>query len=141
MSVNCFIDSNIWLYLFESDTSSNKYLTARKVIEENVVYVSPQVINEVGRNLTHAKKPFQYSELELRTVIDYFFYGGFGLVDLTHNVYLKASELRERYQFSYYDGMIVAAALVANVDMLYSEDFQHGQIIDSKLKILNPFIV
>jgi len=36
--------------------------------------------------------------------------------------------------------LIVAAALLADCDTLYSEDMQHGQVFDGRLTIINPFI-
>jgi predicted nucleic acid-binding protein len=45
----------------------------------------------------------------------------------------------ERYGFSLYDSILVAAALIAGSRILYSEDLQHGQLIDGQLRITNPF--
>jgi predicted nucleic acid-binding protein len=45
----------------------------------------------------------------------------------------------ERYEFSFYDSVIVASALRAENDMLYTEDLQHGQVIEQQLKVVNPF--
>ena len=51
-----------------------------------------------------------------------------------------AKELIERYDFQIFDSMIVASALEANCDTLYSEDMHHNLIVHKKLKIINPFI-
>jgi len=48
--------------------------------------------------------------------------------------------LLDRYWFSYFDSLILASALTANCQILYSEDFQHGQVIDGRLTIINPFL-
>jgi len=48
--------------------------------------------------------------------------------------------LKDRYKFSYFDSLIIASALENNCDILYSEDIQHNQIIEDKLKIINPFL-
>jgi len=53
---------------------------------------------------------------------------------------LKACEIAARYQFSFYDSMIVAAALESNCEILYTEDMQHNQIINNTLTIINPFL-
>jgi predicted nucleic acid-binding protein len=45
----------------------------------------------------------------------------------------------ERYRFSLYDSVLVAAALIAGARILYSEDLQHGQLIEGRLRIVNPF--
>ena len=51
-----------------------------------------------------------------------------------------ALKVRERYSFSWYDSLIVAAALEAGCDILYSEDMQNSQLIDGRLRIVNPFV-
>jgi predicted nucleic acid-binding protein len=55
-------------------------------------------------------------------------------------MHLKASRLRTQHQFSYWDSLIVAAALEAGCSVLYSEDMQDGQVIDGRLSIRNPLI-
>ena len=52
----------------------------------------------------------------------------------------RGLEVIERYKFSLYDSLIVASALIAGVKVLYSEDLQHGQVIDHQLRIVNPFL-
>jgi predicted nucleic acid-binding protein len=49
-----------------------------------------------------------------------------------------ALDLAERQNFAVYDGLIVAAAVRAGCTILYTEDLQHGQMIE-KLQIRNPF--
>ena len=44
-----------------------------------------------------------------------------------------------RYQLSHWDALIVAAALEAGCDLLYSEDMQHEQLFDGRVKVKNPF--
>jgi predicted nucleic acid-binding protein len=48
-------------------------------------------------------------------------------------------KLAARYGFSHYDSLMAAAALEAGCKHLYSEDMQHGQIIENSLHIINPF--
>ncbi len=52
---------------------------------------------------------------------------------------LSHSDLRSRYPFSFWDGLIVASALSADAEVLYSEDMQNGLLIENSLKIVNPF--
>ncbi|MDP3217965.1 MAG: hypothetical protein Q8S73_27920, partial [Deltaproteobacteria bacterium] len=51
-----------------------------------------------------------------------------------------AFEIRERYRFSWWDSLIVASALETECEQLYTEDLQHGQIIEDRLRIVNPFL-
>jgi predicted nucleic acid-binding protein len=62
------------------------------------------------------------------------------------NVYLnkpatieKACQIADKYQFSFYDSLIIAAALSCNCKKLFSEDMQDGQVIENTLTIINPF--
>ena len=47
---------------------------------------------------------------------------------------------KDKYSFSFYDSMIIAAALECDCKILYSEDMHHGKVIDRRLTIFNPFI-
>ena len=58
---------------------------------------------------------------------------------ITIEIHQSGLRLAERYGFSIYDSFIVAAALAAKCDTLWSEDMQHGMLVDSRLRIANPF--
>jgi len=51
-----------------------------------------------------------------------------------------AWEIKKRYQFSYWDSLIVASALRANCRTLYTEDLGSGMLIDNSLRVTNPFL-
>jgi predicted nucleic acid-binding protein len=59
---------------------------------------------------------------------------------LTTETHDTGRRLAERYSLSVYDAMITSAALLAGCDRLYSEDMQHGLLIDRQLRVCNPFI-
>lgn len=46
----------------------------------------------------------------------------------------------ERYRFSFYDALIIASALIVGAKVLYTEDLQHGRLIDRQLRAVNPFL-
>ena len=52
----------------------------------------------------------------------------------------RGMEISGRYAFSLYDSMLIASALIAGLDRFYSEDLQHGQLIDGRLRLINPFL-
>jgi predicted nucleic acid-binding protein len=54
------------------------------------------------------------------------------------DLYRSCLNLQERYRYSFYDSLILAAALSSGCDRLYTEDLQHGQRIEG-LTIVNPF--
>ena len=60
-------------------------------------------------------------------------------IELTLSLHQNGIQIARRYGFSVYDGQMVAAALEARCTTLYTEDLQHGQIIEG-LRIVNPFL-
>jgi len=57
----------------------------------------------------------------------------------SEKLYISALDIREKWKFSFYDSLIIAAAVEANCKILYSEDLQHNQKIYD-LTILNPYL-
>ena len=57
---------------------------------------------------------------------------------MDENILLTASQLRQEYALSFWDSMVVACALAANAEILYTEDMQNKMIIWGKLEIKNP---
>jgi len=51
-----------------------------------------------------------------------------------------AQELIVKYDFQVFDSIVIAAALEADCDVIYSEDMQDGLIVEDKIKIINPFV-
>ena len=54
-------------------------------------------------------------------------------------MYLQALDLVERFNFSFYDALMIAAALLAGSKQVLSEDMQDGLVIEGRMTILNPF--
>lgn len=129
-----FIDSNIWLYaLIESDDKRHKS-AKEKLRRVKDPVVSSQVVSEVCVNML--KKAGQ-NEAFVRELVSSF-YSKYKVVSLDENILLKSSDLRNKYSLSYWDSMIVAAALEASCTVLYSEDMQNGLLVDQRLRIMNP---
>ena len=131
-----FFDSNVWLYLF-LEKGSSKSVIAKQYIETSVlnnqIVISWQVINEVCINLL--KKGF--TEQQLLSIVEWL-YKIATIQDFKIEMLLKASSIREQYSISYWDSLIVSAALESNCYLLYSEDMQDGLKIGS-LTIRNIF--
>ncbi len=129
-----FIDSNIFLYAF-SDKDYDKQKVSKKIVLNRSV-VSVQVVNEVSKNLLYK---LSFNEDEIIKFIESL-YKKHIVAELTKTVFIHASNIRKKYNFSYYDSIIVATALENECNvLLYSEDMQHNQIVDDKLTIINPF--
>jgi predicted nucleic acid-binding protein len=126
-----FFDTNVLLYLLSNDAA--KADRAEALLATGGV-VSVQVLNEfasvASRKLTMTIPEVREILSTVRSVCVV------KSVDVeTHDLGL---ELAERYGFSIYDGLIVAAAVRAGCAILYTEDLQRGQVIEN-LTIRNPF--
>jgi predicted nucleic acid-binding protein len=132
-----FIDSNVFLYAF-SDKNHNKQQLAYRFLTELVssIVVSTQVVNEVSVNCL---KKLQLNNIQV-LAIQQAFYHKYRVQILSEEVVLSATQLRERYQLSYYDSLIVAAALIGGCEILFSEDMQHDLLVEQRLHIINPFV-
>jgi predicted nucleic acid-binding protein len=132
----CFVDTNIWIYAFLSGQELQKATKARHLIREqsSSIVISVQVINEVCSVLLKKKA---LPESDIRQLIQSF-YDQYRVIALDKPVFLLASDLRVQLSVSYWDSLILASAINANIPIIYSEDLQHGQRILDQLLILNP---
>ncbi len=131
----CFIDSNIWLYAFIETQDTDKSGIAKSVIQNRniAITVSTQIINEVCVNLI---RKAHFSEKKIRELVESF-YNKYNVLEISKENLLKASEIREHHNFSFWDSLILASALYASAEIFYSEDMQNGFVIE-KMKIVNP---
>ena len=132
-----FIDSNVFVYLFD-ETDADKRRVAETLVqgalETGTASISFQVIQETLNIITRKLGATQDDARRFMDAI---------LVPLwrtmpSQALYARALELRERYRFSFYDSLIIAAALEGGCTRLYSEDLQHAQRVE-RLVIENPF--
>jgi predicted nucleic acid-binding protein len=136
MPANVLVDSNIWIYAFVDNPLDDRHQRAREfVFGFDRPKINSQIIRETCHNLI---KKAKRSEVDLRAfVLDWC--NSCEIIHTPVSQYVLASELRESHAFSYWDSLIVAAALDAGCTSLYSEDMQHGQTIQERLTIINPF--
>ncbi|MEE9322550.1 MAG: PIN domain-containing protein [Granulosicoccus sp.] len=139
MSDRFFIDTNILIYTFDR-SSPSKRKTAISLVETALASglgcISFQVVQECLNVLTRkfrvpldAEQARNYLQTTLMPVCR---------VHSSIPLYERAIDLHERWQFSLYDTLILASALEANCSILFSEDMQHKQKIES-LVVINPF--
>ncbi|TGL87345.1 PIN domain-containing protein [Leptospira congkakensis] len=133
-----FLDTNIILYQFSSDIQKKN--RAIDILDEatnsNKFTISYQVIQEFS-NVALNKNKGYFSIKELKTYIEDI------LIPLCKffpdpSFYIDSLKVKEKYKFSYYDSLIINAALELKCSKLYSEDLQANQKIEN-LEIINPF--
>lgn len=127
-----FFDTSVLLYLLSGDTA--KADRVETLISTRGV-VSVQVLNEFAVvALRKLKMPLN----EIREILDTI-RAVCAVEPMTVETHDRGLAVLERYKFSLYDSMLVAAALLAGARIIYSEDLQHGQVIDNQLRVTNPF--
>ncbi|PIP38513.1 MAG: VapC toxin family PIN domain ribonuclease [Desulfobacterales bacterium CG23_combo_of_CG06-09_8_20_14_all_51_8] len=128
-----FIDSNVLLYLLSED--ADKADQAEAIVRSGG-RISVQILNEIA-NVARRKLSMPWGEInELLSLIRYLC----PVEPLTIETHEQGIRIARQYKLSTYDAMIVAAALIAGCEVLYSEDMQNGLLVDNQLHIRNPFI-
>ncbi|MHA6722294.1 PIN domain-containing protein [Sphingomonas sp. RS2018] len=128
-----FFDTNILVYAHAQDADKGE--VARSLLERGGS-IGVQTLNEFV-NVARRKLQWDWAKIDLAlagfdAVFD-------SVVPLDAVVHALGKDMAKRHNFSIYDAMIVAAALTAGCDRLYSEDMHHGLVIDGRLTIENPF--
>jgi len=127
-----FFDTSVLLYLLSSEAEKADR-TETLLVDSGVISV--QVLNEFTA-VASRKLAMPLADIRevLETIRDVC-----RTEPLTVDDHDRAVEIAGRYQFSFYDSVIVASALRAGCTTLYTEDLQHRQVIDRQLTVLNPF--
>lgn len=135
----CFVDSNIWIYAVTQSGSippNPRHEAAKVLIRTIQPYISVQVINEVSYNLV---KKFKFTESDIQTLVKSF-YRTYTVCPIMDEVLLlEASSIRQRYNISFWDSMLVSTAIQSQCSIFYTEDMRHGLIVNDVLTIVNPF--
>ena len=129
-----FIDTNIWLYAFLDTGEAEKSSRAKEILTQTEPILSVQVINEICVNLI---KKAGFAEEQISQLVEAL-YEKYAIVEMDEGILLDASQLRQEYALSFWDSMVVACALAADAQILYSEDMQDGLVVRKTLKIKNP---
>jgi len=139
MTGPCFVDANVLVYSIDATEPLKQHVAAAlidRLWSEQRACTSVQAINEfysvVTRKLTHVV-PQQEAWARVEALLEW------NPQPVDAAVLRRASAIELRYQLSWWDSLIVAAARLQHCTLLYSEDLQHGATIDG-VKIVNPFI-
>ncbi len=128
-----FLDTNIIVYALSGDEKA----PAAQALMRQPFAISSQTLNEFA-NVARKKLLVSWVDIE-RTVDDLMtMAAAIGSVD--QKTTKDAIDLATRYNLAFYDATMLAAALTLGCSNYYSEDLQHGLVIDSKMTIINPFL-
>jgi predicted nucleic acid-binding protein len=139
MSAADFLDSNVLVYLFDNKDARRRDIAQQLVLgahDKGTALISFQVVQETLHVLTRKlRPPMRVADAQdvLRDLL-----APLWQVHPSPALYAKALALQDSLGFSFYDSLIVAAALQAGCKRLLTEDLQHGQRIEG-LRVENPF--
>ena len=104
--------------------------------QDNIPILSTQVLKEFTN--VSIRKKLHKTTVELKKHLIKI-KASFIICEINPDTIVQAIDMHDRYKYSFYDSLIVATALENKCQKLYSEDLQHNQIINKKMKIINPF--
>jgi predicted nucleic acid-binding protein len=132
-----FIDTNVLLYAIDDDpASAAKRVRAQSLLLSARWGWSVQVAGEFFVNATSPKRPFRLAAAEAAALVENWF--AFPTIDLTPALFRVAVDYQQRFQLSYWDSAILAAAKQLGSHTVFSEDLNDGQTYDG-VKVVNPF--
>jgi predicted nucleic acid-binding protein len=139
MNDRVFLDTNVFVYLYDSD-QPEKQARARALVERlglsDAIVISTQVLQEFYVNVTRKfARQLSADQILLATRS----LASLRVVEVNVEMVFSAIGLARQFQLSFWDSLILEAALESQCELLLTEDLQHGQRIGS-LTIENPFL-
>ncbi|MCX7068640.1 MAG: PIN domain-containing protein [Methylococcales bacterium] len=135
MNAKIFFDTNLLVYLYSEDELEKQAQILTPIKDTENRWISTQVLNELSNTL---RRKFKLEYADIANVIAEI-RDNFEIITVQIETIERALKIAEKYRYSYYDSVIIAAALESSCTLLYSEDMQHNQIIEGQLQIINPF--
>jgi predicted nucleic acid-binding protein len=134
-----FVDTNILIYAYDT-SAGTKHTTAQKLMsdlwKERSGVISTQVLQEFYVNVTR-KIPRPLDRLSARTIVEDLC--NWDVVIIETDTLLAAIDLQQLYALSFWDSMILSAAVIAGAGVIMTEDLNHGQVM-ADIRICNPFV-
>ena len=135
MSGKVFLDTNVLIY-FYSENEKTKRTTACKALNDNDCVTSTQTLSEAS-NVWFNK--FKWDSNKIKDHIDNIESVCDDIAVVKKSTIDKALNLKNKYNYSYYDSLILATALESGCSEIFTEDLHDGQIIEDTLQVLNIF--
>lgn len=138
MRIDCFLDTNILIYAAAAKRDErHKQAIAKEIVATREFCLSGQVLVEFYVNLTKPGKiEIPLAQAIINDWLDTL--EGFPVLPVDAELVRSGVEFSRRYQVSYFDGAIIAAAERLGAPILYTEDLNHGQKYGS-VTVINPF--
>ncbi|OQX72964.1 MAG: hypothetical protein B6D61_13085 [Bacteroidetes bacterium 4484_249] len=135
MKDKVFIDTNVLVYYFQKKDEPKKII-ARRLINDYIdnIVISTQILGELFNVLKKSGNTSKKSTEIIKECLV-----SFEVISIEPYIVSQALYIHERYEYSYYDSQVIFAALYSYCKILYTEDLHHNQLIEKKLRIINPF--
>lgn len=130
-----FVDTNVLVYAVDPDDTV-KQMVAQQVLDDDSLVISSQVLSEFVV-VVRRRFPEQFSWRECFHAVRAF--GRLRCVAMDAALVRSALEIADHDAMSYWDALVVAAALRAGCDRLLTEDLADGSTIAGVL-VANPFV-
>jgi predicted nucleic acid-binding protein len=138
MLIECFLDTNVLLYAARGrQDERDKQKIASKLLDETSFGLSGQVLAEFVSNALQPKKhgvPLSAPDIQ-RWLVGF---EAYPIQPVDAGIVSRGLEISQRYQITYCDAAIIAAAERLGAPVLYTEDLNHGQSY-GPVKVINPF--
>lgn len=134
MKTNFALDTNILLYLYDANDHSKRHVS-ESIVALNPI-ISTQVVSEFINVTKRAMKlPKQEVLFKCNRIFD-----RCRIVSVDQDILDHSYYILKKYNFQIFDSIIISSTLAAGCSTLYSEDFQHNQLVEGKLTIINPYL-
>ncbi len=131
-----FFDTNILVYAFDKNAAS-KHQQAKALLEPFLTQYKSAIISaQVLHELSYRLYRWNLSDAEVSTAVAPFKH--WKIIPNDISIFEKGLYLKKKYQTSFWDGLILAAAIRSSAKELWSEDFNNGQLYEG-VTIVNPF--
>jgi predicted nucleic acid-binding protein len=129
-----FVDTNIWVYAHLKAPTDPRHARALALVRDAPgLVISPQVVAEYYSVMLRNGQTDAWIQANLRAM-----FARCRLQPANAELVATALGLRNRLGYSFWDCQVVAAALLARCTRLLTEDLQHGQVIDGRLRVVDP---
>ncbi len=129
------VDTNILLYALD-DFYPDKQNISIQIIADKPIFCSQNLSEFANVCLRKWKFPKAKVGELIKTYLQQCSY-----IPVSESMLLNSIEIMNKYDFQLFDAIIISSALASGCTILYSEDFNDGQIIEKQLRIVNPFKV
>jgi predicted nucleic acid-binding protein len=133
MPADFFADSNVCLYIL--DKQSPKFDKAKSLLQLRPIISTQVVAENINVCLKKYKQPRAFALAHAHSLNE-----ACEVIGITNQTLASALSIFEKYGYTIFDSLIIASALEAGCSTLNTEDLHHGQLINGKLKIINPFM-